>query len=238
MIKNKKVLAIITARKGSKGLPHKNFRPFACSNLTEITINVAKRSKYIDLIFLSSDSQNLAEICDKNAIENFGSRPAQIALDNSTSYEVVKHSIELLANRGEIFDIIALLEPTSPLRKVSDIDKCIRTLEKNSENFDSLVTVGEVKEHPDTQFLLDGYKLQKFNFGSPIPINRQTLGVTYFPYGICYVSKIFELLEQKTFYHTKTMAIVMPKEQCIDIDDEFDFKMAEIIYKEGEFQNP
>ena len=235
MINSKKVLAIILARKNSRELPNKNFKPFAHSNLTEIAIKVAKKSKFIDLVFLSSDIQYLTEICHNNSIENFGTRPSQLALDETTSYEVMRFSLDLLRKRGDTFEYIVLLEPTSPLRKVSDIDFCINSLELNCGNYDSLVTVGEVKAHPESQFVLDGSQLKQFNPNNPVPGNRQMLKKTYFPYGICYISKVAELFEHNSFYQSKTMAIVLPREQCIEIDDQFDFDLAEIIYKGGDF---
>ena len=127
----KKVITIILARGGSKGIPKKNILPFLGIPLVGWSIIQAKSSKLIDEVYLSSDSDEILEIGKKYGAKTI-KRPPEFATDNSRSEEAIKHALTII--KGEI-DIIIMLEPTAPLRKINDLDNCVEMFRKN--NFDS-----------------------------------------------------------------------------------------------------
>ena len=121
MIDNKRVLAIIPARGGSKGVPRKNIRNLAGKPLIAWTIKEGKKSKYIDRLILSSEDSEIIEIAKAYGCDVPFVRPEELAKDNTSGVEPVLHAVSKL----EGYDIVVLLQPTSPLRTVTDIDKCI-----------------------------------------------------------------------------------------------------------------
>ena len=125
MFKGKKILAIIPARGGSKGLPGKNIKNIAGKPLIYWTAKKAFESKYIDEVFISTDSIKIKDICEKMGFEIPALRPSEFAKDESPSYEVVIHAINFFKKLNKKFDYVLLLEPTSPLRKKTDIDYVI-----------------------------------------------------------------------------------------------------------------
>ena len=123
----KKVLAIIPARGGSKGLPRKNIADLAGKPLIAWTIEASLNSKYITKTMVSSDDKEILDISVEYGAEII-KRPENLASDDATSESVVKHAIDCLEATGEVFDIVVLLQPTSPLRNSKDIDNAIELM--------------------------------------------------------------------------------------------------------------
>jgi CMP-N,N'-diacetyllegionaminic acid synthase len=227
-----KILAIIPARQGSKGLKNKNILNFNGKPLFWWTYRSAVKSKYISNIFLSTESKKIKKIAKKFNIDVPHLRPKKFATDQASSYSVIKNSLETLKSKDKLsFDTIILLEPTSPLRNHLDIDKSIRIFKK--KRLKTLVSVSKTEcQHPN--FL---YKKNKKNFLKPYfkkknkNARRQILSRVFFPDGNIYISDIKIYLKKKTFYHDKTYALEMTKLKSIEIDDKFDFKVAEYIMK-------
>jgi CMP-N-acetylneuraminic acid synthetase len=159
-------------------------------------------------------------------------RPKKLASDNSKTFNVVKHVISNLKKKGQTFEYVALLEPTSPLRKKDDIDRAIMLLHKNRNNFDALISIGEISEFPN---LLK--KITKKNkIARAFPrlkeiSRRQDSNNYYFPYGIIYLAKVKSLLKEKTFYCKNTLSMKIDKFQCLEIDDKIDFLCVSAILK-------
>ena len=149
MYKNKKFLAIIPARGGSKGLPGKNIKEICNKPLIAWSIEAGLKSKYLDEVSVSTDYESIANISKEYGANVPFLRPENLASDTATSFDAVKYSIDYYKNElGKEFDYIVLLEPTSPLREDSDIDNMIEKLIENKEKFDSIISMGEVHEHP------------------------------------------------------------------------------------------
>lgn len=228
MYNDKKIIAIIPARGGSKGLPKKNILELNKKPLISWTIEKAIQSKLIDKIFVSTDSKEIAGVAERFGVKIPFLRPKEFAKDNSPSYEAIIHTLESLENIGEKFDYVALLEPTSPLRKKNDIDMAIKKLLDN-EKVESLVSVGEVHmEHP-----IIIKKMDENGFISPY-INdvksihqRQQADKAYFPYGVIYLSKTQSYKTNKTFYLKKTLSYEIDRWQNYEIDDYIDFIIVE-----------
>jgi len=138
MYKDKKILALIPARGGSKGLPRKNIKPLLGKPLIAWTIEQSLASKYLDKVVVSTEDKEIAEISKKYGAEVPFIRPKELAKDDTPSIDVVLHAIDFLEKK-ELFNIIVLLQPTSPLRTISDIDNSIEFL--FSKNAQAIISV-------------------------------------------------------------------------------------------------
>lgn len=230
MIKSKKVLAVIPARGGSKGLPGKNIRPLLGKPLIVWTIESAKKSKFIDQICVSTDSPEIAAVAESAGVKVPFLRPAELAGDKSTSFEAVKHAIDFYRNLGQEFEYIVLLEPTSPIRKKTDIDVMLEKLNNLSPNFDSIVSIGATNF--STSLLLEIVDKTEMRFNAITQITRRQDDPTHFyPFGVAYISKIKVLLDEKTFYPKRQTYFIIDRSQCYEIDDIYDFICVEQILK-------
>lgn len=233
MIKEKtNCLAIIPARGGSKGLPRKNIRVLAGNPLIVWTIEQAKKSKYIDKVIVSTEDKEIAKISKKYGAEVPFLRPKELATDSSPTIDTIIHALNWFEEREEYFDIVVLLEPTSPLRKKDDLDNAIELFIKNIDKADSLVSVGEVHlENPYIMKTIENGYVKSFIEINENIYQRQQLPKVYFPYGVVYLSKTDTLKKYKTFYQEKTTPYFIERWQNYEIDDLYDFIVVEAILK-------
>lgn len=231
MYKNKKILAIVPARSGSKGVPLKNIKEINKKPLISWTINTAKKSQYLDRYFVSTDSEKIARVARDSGADIPFLRPKELAEDHSPSYEAILHALLKFEEQGEIFDYVALLEPTSPLRKNDDIDNAISKL-IDDEKADSLVSLGEVHmEHPMIiKRINDDYVTPYIDNVKKIH-QRQQADIAYFPYGVIYICKTSIFREEKSFYLKRTIPYFIDRWQNYEIDDIIDFNIAELLIK-------
>lgn len=231
-LNNKKILAIIPARKGSKGLKDKNIKKFAGKPLIYWPLRSAKKSKYINKLIVSTDSKKIQSYCKSMKIDVPFLRPKKISKDNSKSIEFILHALKFLKRKKETFDYIILLEPTSPLTTSEDIDKALLKLHSKRNKADSIVGVSEnIAHHPSFNVMVN-----KSGFIKPIKtkihnLRRQNITKLFFYDGSIYISKTKKLVEKKTFYHSKTLAFITKKWKSIEIDDIVDFVAAEALFK-------
>jgi len=232
------ILTLILAREGSKGLPGKNIKPLLGKPLIAWTIEQAKQSTYVERLVVSTDSPEIAEIAKKYGAEVPFLRPAALAQDDSPGMDVILHAIDFFEKRGEYFDILVILELTSPLRKKDDIDRAISLFHEYFERADSLVSVGEV--HVETPYIMqkieDGYVKLFLRTDQNIYV-RQELSKAYFPYGVIYISKVDALKKYKTFYQDRTIPYFIERWQNYEIDDIWDFLCVEAILKSTQGDN-
>lgn len=222
----KKVLAVIPARGGSKGVPRKNIKPLAGKPLIGWTIEAVRESSLIDRVVVSTEDLEIAEIARSLDAEVPFLRPKELATDEASGMGAVLHALQELPG----FDYVVLLQPTSPLRHTSDIDGAIGVCVH--EGALSCVSVCEVKERPEHCYFRD-------NSGrlSPVlpfkekTVRRQDLPPVYCLNGAIYVAKVSWLLEHKSFITKETRAWVMSRERSIDIDDLSDFELADYQLK-------
>lgn len=231
MFKQKKILAIIPARGGSKGIPGKNIKLLAGKPLIAYTIESAKQSLYLDRVIVSTDSKKIASLAKRLGAYAPFLRPKRYSKDTSPSSDAIVHAIEWLEKNGESYDLVILLEPTSPLRREGDIDGAIRQFIESYDTADALVSVGEIHlENPYIAKIIgDGYVrplLGKSTFHQ-----RQQLPKTYFPYGVIYMSKISTYKKTKTFYQKRTLPYFIERWQNYEIDDMTDFLCVEQVLK-------
>ena len=232
MYKKEKYLAVIPARGESKGLPGKNIKDLCGKPLIAWTIERSLKSKYIDRTIVSTDSKSIASISEEYGAEIPFLRPAEFATDTSTTFSVIKHAIEHFAdNEQQIFDYIIILQPTSPLREIDDIDKMIEKLAASAQDFDSIISVGEVSEHPAIIKKLENDFVLPYCVDLPITTRRQDNTPAYFPYGIAYITKVSSFLEERTIYTKRCTYFKIKRYQNYDIDDIYDFLCTEQIMK-------
>ena len=232
MYKGKKILGIIPARGGSKGLPGKNIRPLAGIPLIGWTIRAGKASRYFDRIVVSTDSPEIAKIAQGLGGDVPCLRPATLARDSSTSFDVIVHVLKVLENKGEEYEYVALLEPTSPLRAPGDLDLAVKKLIDNSGWADSLVSVGQVHtEHPTIVKRIQKGFVTPYVRSKKVVKRRQDCDAAYFPYGAIYLSKTKVLLKTGTFYQKRTIPYEIERWQNYEVDDQIDFDCIETILK-------
>lgn len=231
MYKGKKILAIIPARGGSKGLPGKNIRPLLGKPLIGWSIEHAQQSKYIDEIFISTDSPEIAAVAETFGVKVPYLRPADLASDSAPSSGFVIHTIEEYQKKGQTFDYILLLEPTSPSRKNEDIDRAIMLAIENP-NKDGVVSLGEVHmEHPSIVKKITNKNMIEPYVETQKVTQRQQLSKAYFPYGVVYLVKVNTFMDTRQFYGSNSIPMFIERWQCYEVDDIYDFLAIEAILK-------
>ena len=233
MISNKRVIAIIPARGGSKGLPGKNIRPLCGKPLIAWSIERARQSRHIDTVVVTTDSQNIADVALGCGAEVPFLRPAHLASDTASSVDTVLHTLDHYRDTlGKTFDYVVLLEPTSPLREAGDIDGMLNKLLANADDFDAIVSVGEVHEHPSIMKRLEGNTMQPFYTDLAMTGRRQDNVPAYFPYGVAYIVTANTLYSLRTFYPPRATFFEIKRHQCFEIDDLCDFLVVETMMKQ------
>jgi len=232
MYQNKTFLAIIPARGGSKGLPGKNIKDLCGKPLIAWSIESGLKSKYIDELVVSTDYQDIADIAKDYGANVPFLRPDYLASDTATSFDAVKHTIDFYRDKfDKEFDYIILLEPTSPLREEYDIDDIIEKIINLEEKFDSIVSIGEVHEHPSIMKKIANHSVVPYWENLQMTLRRQDNDIAFFPYGVAYIVKKDVFLEEETFYTKRNTFFVIKRYQCYEIDDIYDFLAIENIMK-------
>ncbi|MCX6757910.1 MAG: acylneuraminate cytidylyltransferase family protein [Candidatus Nomurabacteria bacterium] len=224
-----KILAIIPARGGSKGIPHKNKINIAGKPLIGWTIEAAKNSKFLNKIVVSSDDLEILSTAQKYKVDVI-KRPKKYALDNAPSDVVIFHAIDHLKNKENyVPNIIVILQPTSPLRTSEDIDKAIELFLKNKAGAVISVMEGDNK-HLKSFFIEKGFLQGIVNNEFPFT-NRQALPKIYMPNGALYVIYEKEFRKEKKLFSKKTIGFLMKKERSIDLDTPDDIPIIESYLK-------
>lgn len=228
MFNKQKILALIPARGGSKGIKDKNIVFLAGKPLIAYSIEAAKYSKYIDDIIVTTDSEKIAEISKQYGASVPFMRPAELATDTSKTIDAVLHAIQTLKTMGKEYDVLILLQPTQPLRTNKNIDEAIEVYYKNKE--DGLVSVSPVDDSPllIRSISNDGKLLNLLSQNSTC--RRQDMPEYYKVNGCIYINKIEEINENTSFNDNK-IPFIMTKEHSIDIDELSDLCMAEYYLK-------
>lgn len=229
MYKNKKIIGIIPARGGSKGIPNKNIINICGKPLIGYTIEEALKSDYLDKVIVSTDDEKIRDAALEYGAEVPFIRPDFLSEDTSKTIDVVLHALDFFKKKGEEYDYVVLLQPTSPLRKSEDIDDAINRLMDN--NNESLVSVCEVEQNPVIMRTIKNGKLHEvINFDGD-NLRRQNLPVFYIFNGAIYINSIKMLYNEKTFVNDDTLSYIMEKNKSVDIDEPVDILIVESILK-------
>ncbi|PKH05292.1 cytidylyltransferase domain-containing protein [Moritella sp. Urea-trap-13] len=228
MIKGKKVLAIIPARGGSKRLPRKNVLPLQGKPLIAWSIDAGLNSRYVDRVVVSTDCNEIADISKQYGADVPFMRPEDIAGDTATTNSVILHMINALS-RTELFDIVVILQPTSPLRTSTDIDDALDMLE--TKQGDGVVSVCECEHSPLWSNIIPGDDNMGGFIREDIKGKRsQDLPTYYRLNGAVYAFTTDALIvNQGISYSNAVFSMKMPALRSVDIDNELDFKLAEVI---------
>lgn len=233
MYKGKRILGLIPARSGSKGLVWKNIRPLFGKPLIAWTIEAALKSKYLDKIIVSTDAPKIAKISKKFGAGVPFIRPKKLASDRAKSIDVILHALRFYQRDAQEFDYLILLEPTSPLREAVDIDKSIELLVNNTQGAVSIAGVSKViAAHPAFDVMINDKGLlvpYERNFAKAG--RRQDLSKLYFLEGSIYASQVNELFKRRTFFHKRTLGYIVPKWKSLEVDDFMDLVCIEAIMK-------
>lgn len=229
MIEGKKILVIIPARGGSKRLPRKNIRVLEGKPLLAWTIEAAQKSKYVDDIVVSTDSKEIAAICEEWGVRPNNLRDPSLAQDTSSVAEVM---LSVLEQNSDKWDVVVLLQPTSPLRTNRHIDEALEMfIDLNAE---SIVSVSPSEHPPYWSNVLPSDGCLK-NFVRPAHLRQsQELGAFYRLNGALYIMDKDCFINAKSIvYGEKSFAYIMNQESSVDIDNEIDFLLAELLIRKG-----
>ncbi|MGM1056404.1 MAG: cytidylyltransferase domain-containing protein [Bacteroidota bacterium] len=226
-----KILGLIPARGGSKGIPGKNIKLLAGKPLLEYTFESAKASALLSRVILSTDDPEIIRTAEKIGLEVPFIRPKKLAEDTTTSLEVIKHALEELKINGEEYDAVCLLQPTTPFRETGLIDSAIKKFTEG--NFDSLISVREVPAdfNPHWVFEEKDGKLQIATGEQEIIPRRQDLPKAYHRDGAIYITKTSILTDQNSLYGKNIGFINTTGSPYVNIDIPKDWEEAEQLIK-------
>ena len=222
-----KVLAIICARGGSKGIPSKNIRLLCGKPMIVYTIEVAQRCKSIDRVIVSTDDTEIAKIARASGAEVPFLRPKELATDDAPKLPVIKHAVGFMESKLAYSpDIVVDLDSTSLLRTEKDIESCIRMVEEGADN---VFSVTEAHRNPYFNMveIIDG-KVQLVKRPPRAVSRRQDAPEVYEMNASIYAWKREALMNNDSIFLENTKVYIMPK-WAIDIDDETDFEFVEFI---------
>lgn len=223
MFKNKKVLALLIARGGSKSLPRKNILPVGGKPLLVWSLEAAQRSIYVDRIVLSSDDCEIISVAKKFGCDVPFVRPKVLASDEASSYSVAIHALDSIE---EQFDILVLLQPTSPLRNEQDIDNCIELSIKTG----SSVSLVESNKSPYWMYTIPQEdRMDPLLSPEKAILRRQDSPSVYVLNGAVYAVSCEWLRKNGAFIGDETVPYLMPDERSLDIDTEKDLQIFKMI---------
>ncbi len=229
---NPNTVAIIPARGGSKSIPRKNIRLLNGKPLVYYAIKEAQHSRYVHRVFVSTEDREIAEIAKGYGAEVIP-RPVELAQDDTPSLPVYRQVIKYLEDMENSYpDVVVLLQPTSPLRKVEDIDGAIEKFLHT--NCDSIVSVCEVEHPPHWMYTLEGDRLKPIIEGGETITRRQNAPKVYRLNGAICVTRSQFIMNQNTVVGHNTGAYIMSTERSVDIDTELDFRLTELLMREKE----
>lgn len=228
MFEGQRVLALVPARGGSKGLPGKNIIDLGGKPLIAWTIEAARASRYVDEVVVSTDSEEIAAVARWHGAEVPFMRPAALAGDQASSFDTLLHAIDWYENNGPAIDLLLWLQPTSPLRTSEHIDGALRFYADRQAA--AVVSVCETDHHPWwSNTLAEDGSMRDFLRPEALNTNRQDLPPFYRLNGAIYLGEPQFLKRNGSFYGERTFAYIMPRRHSVDIDDAMDLRLAETL---------
>ena len=224
--------ACIFARSGSKGIVNKNIQQFCGKPLISWTIELALKVKQINEVFVSTDSEEIAEIARMAGAATPFIRPSELATDTSPEWHSWQHFIKFLADKdGRLPEVFLSLPATSPLRSTIDVENCLNEFKKGRADFVVGITpslrnpyFNMVKKRENNEVNLVIQKVEKYS-------RRQDTPEIFDLTTVCYVGKPSTILTKNSIFEGKVAGVEIPRERAIDIDTELDFQIAEFLFK-------
>lgn len=229
MYKEKRILGIITARGGSKGIPGKNIKPLAGKPLITYTIEAANKSAHLTRCIVSTDDRDIADVAKAAGADIPFLRPAEFATDESSSMSVIQHAIRALRDAGDVpYDYIMILQPTSPLRIAKDIDACIeKVVDTDADSVISLVRLSDISP-AKLKTIQEDCIVSMVEQEGKQTMRRQESIPTYMRNGAVYVTKRV-CIEDDDLFGKVSRPYVMPRERSVDINEPMDLAYAEFL---------
>lgn len=228
-----RVLGLIPARGGSKGVPRKNIKLLAGKPLLAYTAEAALNAQRLARVILSTDDKEIAEVGQGYGIEVPFLRPAELAHDKSPTLPVVQHALRFLEEQGDRFDAVCLLQPTNPLRRAADIDACLELMDASVEEgsaADAVISVLAVpaEHNPHWVYFRDADGSLRLSTGgaSPIP-RRQDLPAAFHREGSVYVTRRDVVMNDNSLYGTRVIGYEIDPSRSVNIDNLEDWERAE-----------
>lgn len=225
MYKDKKILAVIPARGGSKGVPRKNIIEVGGHPLIKYTIDCGKNSKYLDRTVISTEDLLIKRVAEENGGDVPFLRPKELAEDTSKTIDCIVHAVNTLKSMGEEYDYVIILQNTVPLRKSWHVDEAIEMIVDSSER--SLVSISEVDEHPILMRTLNEDKTVKNLLHMNSTMRRQDFPKFYKVDGAIAIQKIDDEFNLETSINDGKLGYVMKRKYSTDIDNYLDIKIIE-----------
>lgn len=228
MYQNFRIIALIPARGGSKGIKNKNITILAGKPLIDYTIEAALASKYVDYVFVSTDNEQIAEEAYRCGAKVPFLRAPEFAQDDSKTIDAVIYSLTELKKHNLEFDILVLLQPTSPLRSKEDIDSALETYFEHGQK--AMASVSLVQNNPVLIRTIDASGKLNALLQENSTVRRQEMKDYYYVNGSIYINSISELNANVSF-NDNSIAYIMPFQRSVDIDEIIDLKLAECLIK-------
>ncbi|MEV9616104.1 acylneuraminate cytidylyltransferase family protein [Aliarcobacter butzleri] len=222
------MIAIVPARGGSKGLPGKNIKDLLGKPMIAYTIEEALKSEYITEVIISTDCKEIEAVATKYGAKSLFLRPPYLASDSAKAIDNYIYTIDRLNKEfGYVITDFIVLQPTSPLRKVEDINGAIKLFK--DKKADSVVSYTE-EHHPIVwhKYITKDGKFE--NIFEEKLLNRQEIKKSYFPNGAIFVFD-YKLIKQEKYYSENSYAYIMPRLRSVDVDTIEDFKYIEFLMK-------
>ena len=222
-----KVLALVNAREGSKGVPRKNVRPLLGKPLIAWSIEAGLAAARVTSLVVSTDDPEIAEIARHHGARVPFMRPSELATDDAMQIDAVRHTVGFLEARGEFHDVVLILQPTAPLRRPEDVDGALTLLETSGA--DSVISVCDVGgRHPLTCYRAGaGGVLSPLLPSDTRGVQRQDFGTVLWRNGAIYAMRHDVVMKDNSLYGARTVGYLMPEERSFNIDSLFDWKLTE-----------
>lgn len=229
MLQDRKILAVVPARGGSKGIPMKNIVPLAGKPLLQYTADVIRQLKLVDRAVVSTDHPEIASVAESCGLSVPFPRPESLSGDVVSDLQVLTHVLNASEDYYmERYDIVLMLQPTCPLRKATHVEETLRLLVEG--DYDAVWTVSETdsKAHPLKQLVLNGKRLDLYDKAGGGIVARQQLQPLYHRNGAAYAITRQCLMEQESIMGDRCGAVVI-KEPLANIDTWWDLRLAGML---------
>jgi CMP-N-acetylneuraminic acid synthetase len=228
-----RVLGVVPARGGSKGVHRKNIQRLNGKPLIAYTAEAALGARRLTRVVLSTDDQQIAEVGRSWGLEVPFLRPAALAADDTPTLPVIQHALACLEAEGDCYDAVCILQPTAPFRRSEFIDGCIQALE--SSDADSVVTVLPVPDahNPHWVYFTTSDGCLRLSTGEPTPIpRRQELPPAYHREGSVYVTRRDVVIQQNSIFGARVLGYPVDPRDSIDINNVEDLARAESLLRD------
>lgn len=221
-----RVLGLVAARGGSKGVPRKNVRELHGRPLVTWAVDVARAASRIDRVIVSTDDETIAQVAREAGADVPFMRPPELATDTALQIDAIVHAVRTLEAAGDRYEVVTLLQPTVPLRSAADVNGTLELLDETGA--DSAITVAKVDAyHPLTYYTRrDDATVEPMLASDPAGVRRQEFPSYYWRTGAVYAMRRDVVVERRSLYGSRTVGFVVPPERSFNIDSEFDWDLT------------